>query len=114
MKTPLTIEIMLACYCSESPQDNWLPEQWNSPAAAEVRSWLQREELIDVNCRATERGKVWVEYIVNAPLPVKKWEFPRQERNPWKVRNHASIDDTRASMAGTNVWPFFQDEPARD
>ena len=69
--SPLTIDIMLLCFYSNSPEDNMLPIRWNSPAAMMVRGWLRDEDLIDDENRATDRGKLWVEAICSARLPEK-------------------------------------------
>lgn len=76
MLTPLTIEIMLQCYCSPNPTANISERIWNSPAAKETREWLLSERLIDLEDRATDRGRAWVDFICSTPLPEMKWVMP--------------------------------------
>ena len=73
--SPLTIDIMLACYVSPEPQ-SIMGTTWASAAGVSVRQWLRRNDLIDDRERATERGKAWVKFICATPMPVATWTMP--------------------------------------
>lgn len=73
---PIHITFMIACYTSSEPEAQLGERHWNSPAGMDTRGWLLQNELIDGDNRVTERGKEWVNYICETPLPVKKWVYP--------------------------------------
>lgn len=79
MRSPLLIELMLVCYYSPDAPGHFGQEQWNAPATREALDWLQANELVRPDLRATGRGKAWIEYIINTPLPVPRWELPPRE-----------------------------------
>lgn len=86
--SPLAVRIMLACYYSPDPaREVGVP--WASQAGTEIRTWLLNEGLIaNDTSLATERGKAWVEFLLQTPLPVAKWTLP--ERSPavseWRIQ----------------------------
>ena len=77
--SPLTIEFMLQCYCSNNPAANLGEHRWNSDAGKEVRAWLYAQGLVHVDERPTDRGKAWVHFICSTPLPQKKWIMPDRD-----------------------------------
>lgn len=80
IRAPITIKIMLACYVGPDAEREVGIDVWNSEAGRESRFWLEQNGLIDKNERATEKGRAWVDFIVNTPLPVSVWVLP-SERN---------------------------------
>lgn len=79
MVSPLTIELMLQCYCSNNPAANIGERRWNSEAAREARAWLLAEGLVNADERPTDRGKAWVHFICATPLPRMKWTMPDRD-----------------------------------
>lgn len=75
--SPLTIKIMLACYYAADPADH-VGDTWESQAGRGIRDWLERRELIGPDNKATERGKAWVDYICETPLPEMAWVRPER------------------------------------
>jgi hypothetical protein len=74
-RSPLLIEIMLACHCRPNPAEALGPT-WETETAAEIRSWLIDNDLIDPGTfRSTEKGAAWVKFICETPLPTLKWEM---------------------------------------
>ena len=73
---PITINFMLACYCSGDPEGNLGSHHWNSSAGQEARKWLRENNLIKDDNRPTDRGKAWVHFICETPLPVSVWVRP--------------------------------------
>ena len=79
--SPLEIQIMLACYCSTTPEKNVVDLIWNSPAAQSARMGMMRDGLIDATCCATLKGKAWAAAICATPMPIQRWITPaRPER----------------------------------
>lgn len=76
--SPLTIKFMLACYYAADPAE-YVGVSWSSEAGRRAREWLERKELIGTDSKATERGKAWVEYICETPLPEIAWVRPDRE-----------------------------------
>ena len=76
--SPLTISFMLACYYSADPEANVGDARWNSSAGVSVRMWLEQHGLIDDKNRATDRGKAWVRFICQTPLPEQAWRLPER------------------------------------
>lgn len=74
--SPFAITIMFECYACANPGANMRLEQWNSPAAEEVRSLLLNKGLIDDELRVTPRGVAWVKFICATPLPEQTWILP--------------------------------------
>jgi hypothetical protein len=66
---PLKISIMLACYYATWPDEVIGHAAWNSPAGRQFRQELFADDLINENCKATVRGKLWVDRICNTALP---------------------------------------------
>jgi len=85
---PIVVSFMLVCYFSPNPEEELGHAHWNSGAGLETRKWLSDNGLIDAGHRATERGKAWVEFICQTPLPVVRWTLP--ERKPtvseWRIQ----------------------------
>lgn len=87
--SPLTIQIMFACFCSPEPSSWFEPAQWASKAGIEVRHWLLERGLITGDDgiphgepRATDRGKAWVSFICATPLPIAHWVLPERPARP--------------------------------
>jgi hypothetical protein len=68
---------MLACYYAANPAEH-VGDSWDSQAGRCVRIWLERQDLIGPDNKATERGKAWVEYICDTPLPEMTWVRPER------------------------------------
>lgn len=83
--SPLTIEIMIACYTLAEPSTSSYSFGWNSSAARQVRSELGREGLICVTknneYRATPKGAAWVKFICQTPYPEATWTLPDRKNN---------------------------------
>ncbi len=77
-RSPMLIRIMLACYYSPDPENEIGLGSWTSEVGQSVREWLMARELIDDSYRATDRGKAWVEFICETPLPEAKWILPER------------------------------------
>lgn len=73
---PITINFMLACYCSREPWVNIGKAQWDSICGIETRSFLCSEGLLGENYEPTPRGKAWIDMILSTPLPIMKWVRP--------------------------------------
>lgn len=83
MRSPLLIEMMLACHCSKYPPAA-VSFDWDSKPAKDALKFLRDNELIQGEkaktgdfYRPTEKGRAWVEGIISTPLPVCQWEIPR-------------------------------------
>lgn len=72
--SPLTIRIMLDCYCTADPT---LTTYWGSDAGRQVQSWLRVNDLIDYSNQPTDKGREWVRIICGTPQPIEKWIDPR-------------------------------------
>lgn len=77
---PIAITFMLTCYFSPEPAIQ-LGVQWNSEAGCKMRNWLMRNNLIDAEYSATERGKAWVDFICSTPLPIVRWALPERSQD---------------------------------
>jgi hypothetical protein len=77
-RAPIYIKFMLTCFWSADPELEIGPSCWNSNAGVKVRRFLMEEGLIDMDLRPTDRGRAWVAFICNTPLPepVTTWELP--------------------------------------
>ena len=75
-RSPMLIRIMLACYYSPDPEDEIGLGSWTSEVGQDVRTWLAENGLIDDYNRATDRGKAWVDFICQTPLPIATWVLP--------------------------------------
>ena len=80
MASPLDIQIMLACFCTQKPKQHIGSQTWNSDAAKGSRNWLRDNGLIDEGNSATDRGCAWVKFICDTPLPKQEWALP--DRKP--------------------------------
>jgi hypothetical protein len=74
--TPITIVIMMACYYMADPSEC---VGWNNNAGRRVRNWLAAVDLIDHNNKPTERGKAWVQFMLETPLPVAVTQWVKPE-----------------------------------
>lgn len=87
MLAPIDISFMLVCYVSGDPKQELGSKQWNSPAGQKTRDWLVGNDLVEAETyRATERGRAWVEFICQTPLPESDWRMP--ERQPKERARH--------------------------
>jgi hypothetical protein len=72
-----TIKLLLHAYCH--PPEVKFPYEVNVEFLKECRSTLHCNGLLDRADKfaiITEKGKVYVEMILETPLPVKKWVRP--------------------------------------
>lgn len=74
--SPLCLRIMLACHVSPDPKSVISERVWNSSAGIEIRQWLLNNTLINGNYQPTPRGKAWVQFLCETPLPVATWKRP--------------------------------------
>jgi hypothetical protein len=76
--SPLTVNFMLAFFCSPNPKDELGERYWSGGAGAEAREWLHENDLITDpdDGRATSRGEAWVKFICETPLPEQTWVLP--------------------------------------
>lgn len=74
-RSPLLITIMLACHVSPKPYE-LVGAPWGSDAGHKFRRLLQEHGLIDANYNSTPKGRAWVQYIINTPLPIATWSMP--------------------------------------
>lgn len=77
--SPLTINIMLACYCSNSPEKHFPPIVWESDAARDSRVMLIENGLLFGNNQVTAKGTAWAKFICATPLPEQNWALPERE-----------------------------------
>ena len=73
---PIHIIFMLSCYTSTDPKTELGEAHWNSTAGKDVRNWLLSTKLVDEKYRATDRGRAWVRFICDTPLPEQVWINP--------------------------------------
>jgi hypothetical protein len=78
---PIHINFMLVCYFSAEPEQALGKYHWDSMAGREARLWLHKNELIDSYNRSTERGRAWVDFICETPLPEAKWVMPERTKS---------------------------------
>ena len=81
MLAPIHIKFMLACHCSGDPENTLGSAHWNSSAGHDTKQWLIENDLIDENNRSTPRGRAWVQFICQTPLPVATWTLPERSRD---------------------------------
>ena len=79
--TPLEIKMALAYYTSPHPEGLFPPLQWESEAAQDAREWLLHVGFVDRLDfpRPTEKLRVFVEAILNMPVPVAYWAIPKED-----------------------------------
>jgi hypothetical protein len=63
MMTPLEIQIMLHCYCSDAPWLNMPQRIWTSEASRNARDMLKEQGLLDYDLRPTDSGTAFVESL---------------------------------------------------
>ena len=73
---PIYINFMLACYTRSDPEVDLGTAHWNSPAGKETRNWLIYNGLVNEKYEATDRGKAWIKFICDTPLPEQAWLNP--------------------------------------
>ena len=79
--TPFEIEILLHYHVSTAPHR---VEHDIVPIWPVTREWFFAEGLLEQfasmnggSYRTTERGKAWIDYVCNLPLPEKSWKMPK-------------------------------------
>lgn len=77
-RPPIKAMFMLACYVAADPEEYLGKDHWNSIAGVDTRGWLKRNDLVDEDFSATERGKAWVRFLVDTPLPEADWKLPER------------------------------------
>ncbi|WP_333793337.1 hypothetical protein [Hyphomicrobium sp.] len=78
--SPLTIQVLIECVCSDKPGSNIPESVWRDPEAHYARSLLRCHGLIDgPDYHATARGKAWLSFICQTPLPVQEWVLPERK-----------------------------------
>lgn len=76
--TPFTIQMLLTCHWSPTPEDQYEPKIWNSDAGTATRGWLMDNGLIDDHWKVTARGRALVNILCTTPLPVLSWVAPEK------------------------------------
>jgi hypothetical protein len=66
---PLQVLILLACWCSPTPQQWFTLPQWNSPAATEYRKRFIERGLLNEKLRCTKLGEELVNRILSVEVP---------------------------------------------
>lgn len=80
--TPLHIEILLWYHCRAEPFAIREPEHARSTVVRDFRASLMKDNLIYESSTSgsgytlTDRGKAFIEFILDTPLPVCKWVRP--------------------------------------
>ena len=91
-RSPLLIRVMLACHTvtverhRERKLEEWIGEAWGSAYVSEALQWLYDNDLVDANNKSTAKGKAWVDYIVNTPIPIANWILPPRADIPTEGR----------------------------
>lgn len=88
--TPLEVEIVIACYCggdggADAARLSYGHDaSWHSPAAMNARERLINNDIIHTDCTLTQRGRFWLEHILNTPFPVehKAFTIPARGETP--------------------------------
>lgn len=78
MLRPIHISFMLACHTTSDPSAVLSSAHWNSDVGLKVRDWLIAEGLVDGFYKSTDRGKAWVDFICQTPLPEQEWRLPKR------------------------------------
>jgi hypothetical protein len=73
--TPVELEFLLHCYYSPAPYTHYhsLLDPFIERMLNEGILVRQIDRIHGGTYRVTERGKVWVEHILNTPFPVQSW-----------------------------------------
>jgi hypothetical protein len=69
--SPLEVTLLLNLYSLRNY------ERPPFPAYIEAISRFKKENLIDDTFKVTEKGKVYIEALLNIPLPVALWKIPK-------------------------------------
>jgi len=78
-RAPIYITFMLACFYSADPEAELGSDHWNSKAGRKTRDWLVRKGLVKIpGFIPTDRGKAWVKYLCDTPLPKCCWILPER------------------------------------
>ena len=65
--TPLHLEILMHYFVSGT----MFPR--STPTITEYQGHLVELGLLDTELSVTEKGKLWIERVLNTPMPVQKW-----------------------------------------
>jgi DNA-binding PadR family transcriptional regulator len=79
--TPYEFEVLLWYYTRtvDFPDMETNPPIWKPTFDKFISEKLieyESQTTIDSCYRITERGKVWLEHVLNTPLPVQQWVMP--------------------------------------
>lgn len=80
--TPLHLNILLHYYAKSEPYAVEKPNHARSEATLQYTSELvslglmERDEIAPSGYICTPKGCVYVEALLNLPLPIQKWEMP--------------------------------------
>lgn len=98
--SPLTINLMLACYCSPDPESIIGTSTWRSAAGQDALRRLRESALIDAEYRATDRGTYWVRYICDVDVPASDWTEGRARTTSEDtyLGMHKQIADLKAAL----------------
>lgn len=77
--TPLEIQMLLHFYVTSEPWTEWHSSQESALCMFVARELVTGNQHEGV--RLTSRGKAYVEFLMDMPLPVMEWRLPspRQE-----------------------------------
>lgn len=74
----ITLQVLLHIYCRPYAFEE------DSPASNEAHERLLKAEMIRYSVKEglfviTERGKFFVEHLLNIPFPITQWVIPKEE-----------------------------------
>lgn len=78
--TPLGLAILIECRVSGSPGSNIPQSIWESAAAIDQRSQLLSMGVIDKELSVTARGRIWLDAMLETPLPKPYWVIPERPK----------------------------------
>lgn len=82
--TPLQLEVLLHTYYSPSRYPRMSgPAKEAIDLFVDCGIFFEVAEQAEVNysgLSVTEKGKAWVEAILSVPMPVQKWEIPKESK----------------------------------
>ena len=78
IKTPSNLELLLHCHYSPIPHP-----RYNAPAIQEGIAYLEHNGMIvcvgTPMYRPTEKGKAFIQYLLDVPFPKAVWVIPDRE-----------------------------------
>jgi len=83
--TPLELTVLIAVHCSPSCPESYFgnPRTWASEPAESAKIWFMGLGIFEHSTgfyRVTDKGRAWIDFILNTPVPETKFVMP--ERKP--------------------------------